>query len=187
MIYNANVKELADAPHSNYFESMSKKAHEGAINQARIDVADAQRKGNVGEAQRHGEQNREIAKIHAETAVQKTIRDSEKSRAEAELATAKTAFDRDVNIAQIEATRRTEERDEELRKVVEKKRAETELERLRALDVVKATILRESKQQAADAKNYEAQAQSNAEFYSEQKAADARAYKTQAAANAGMF
>ncbi|RDW72151.1 hypothetical protein BP5796_08185 [Coleophoma crateriformis] len=187
MIYNANVKELADAPHSNYFESMSKKAHEGAINQARIDVADAQRKGNVGEAQRHGEQNREIAKIHAETAVQKTIRDSEKARAEAELATAKTGFDRDVNIAQIEATRRTEERDEELRKAVEKKRAETELERLRALDVVKATILRESKQQAADAKNYEAQAQSNAEYYSEQKAADAHAYKTEAAANAAII
>jgi uncharacterized membrane protein YqiK len=35
-IYNANVKELRDAPNSNYFESLSRKAHEGAINQARI-------------------------------------------------------------------------------------------------------------------------------------------------------
>src|SRR4051812_13357451 len=77
-IYNANVKELKDAPKSNYFESLSKKAHEGAFNQARIDVAEAQRKGNVGEAQRQGEQNRDIAKIQAETAVQKTERDSEK-------------------------------------------------------------------------------------------------------------
>ncbi|PBP19554.1 flotillin domain-containing protein [Diplocarpon rosae] len=55
-------------------------------------------------------------------------------------------------------------------------RALTELERLRASDVVKATILRESKQQAADARNYEEQAHANAHFYSEQKAADARAY-----------
>ena len=61
-IYNANVKELRDAPNSSYFESLSRKAHEGAINQARIDVAEAQRKGTVGEAQRLGEQNREIAK-----------------------------------------------------------------------------------------------------------------------------
>jgi flotillin len=68
-IYNANVKELRDAPQSSYFESLSRKAHEGAINQARIDVAEAQRRGNVGEAQRQGEQNREIAKINAETAV----------------------------------------------------------------------------------------------------------------------
>jgi flotillin len=161
-IYNANVKELRDAPQSSYFESLSRKAHEGAINQARIDVAEAQRLGNVGEAARQGEQNREIAKINAETAVQKTERDSEKAKAEATLATRKAAFNRDVNIAQIEATRATEARDEELRKEVENKRAQTELERLRATDVVKATIARESKQQAADAKNYEEQARANA-------------------------
>jgi len=183
-IYNANVKELRDAPQSSYFESLSRKAHEGAINQARIDVAEAQRKGNVGEAARQGEQNREIAKINAETAVQKTERDSEKAKAEATLATRKTAFNRDVNIAQIEATRATEVRDEELRKEVEVKRAQTELERLRASDVVKATIARESKQQAADAKNYEEQARSNAALYSEQKAADAHAYKVRIEAEA---
>lgn len=64
-----------------------------------------------------------------------------------------------------------------MRKDVEVKRAYTELERLRASDVVKATILRESKQQAADAKNYEENARANAALYSEQKAADAHAYK----------
>ncbi|KAF3349531.1 hypothetical protein VdG2_02377 [Verticillium dahliae VDG2] len=51
-IYNANVKELRDAPESNYFESLSRKAHEGASNQARIDVAEARLRGNVGEARR---------------------------------------------------------------------------------------------------------------------------------------
>jgi flotillin len=161
-IYNANVKELKDAPDSNYFASLSKKAHEGASNQARIDVAEAQWKGNVGEAQRQGQQNREIAKIHADTAVQKTERDSEKAQAEATLATRKAAFDRDVSIAQIEATRATEARDEELLKQVEMKRAEKEVERLRASDVVKATILREAKQQAADAKGYEMEAAAKA-------------------------
>jgi flotillin len=56
------VKELKDAPNSIYFESLSRKAHEGATNQARIDVAEAQLRGNVGEARRKGEQEREIAK-----------------------------------------------------------------------------------------------------------------------------
>jgi flotillin len=161
-IYNANVKELKDAPDSNYFATLSKKAHEGASNQARIDVAEAQWKGNVGEAERHGKQNREIAKIHADTAVQKTERDTEKAQAEATLATRKAAFDRDVNIAQIEATRATEARDEELLKLVEMKRAQKEVERLRASDVVKATIAREAKQQAADAKAYEMEAAAKA-------------------------
>lgn len=67
-----------------------------------------------------------------------------------------------MNIAQIEATRATESRDEELRKEVEIKRAYTELERLRASDVVKATIAREAKQQAAEAKLYEEKAKAQA-------------------------
>jgi flotillin len=186
-IYNANVKELRDAPGSNYFESLSRKAHEGAINQARIDVAEAQRKGNVGEAQRVGEQNREIAKINAETAVQKTERDSERAKAEAQLAKAKTMYNKDVEIARIEAERATEARNAELQKEVEVKRALTELERLRASDVVKATIARESKQQAADASQYEQKARANADFFREQKAADAAAYKVQVQADAALL
>ncbi|TVY54844.1 Flotillin-like protein 1 [Lachnellula cervina] len=186
-IYNANVKELRDAPQSSYFESLSRKAAEGAINQARIDVAEAQRRGNVGEAQRHGEQNREIAKINAETAVQKTERDSERAQAEATLATRTTAFNRDVSIAQIEATRATESRDEELRKEVETKRAFTELERLRASDVVKATIARESKQQASDAKQYEEKTKAQAAFFAEQTAADAHAYRVRINAEASFL
>ncbi|TVY40088.1 Flotillin-like protein [Lachnellula subtilissima] len=185
-IYNANVKELRDAPQSSYFESLSRKAAEGAINQARIDVAEAQRRGNVGEAQRHGEQNREIAKINAETAVQKTERDSERAQAEATLATRTTVFNRDVSIAQIEATRATESRDEELRKDVETKRAFTELERLRASDVVKATIARESKQQAADARQYEEKTKAQAALFAEQNAADAQAYKVRVNAEASF-
>lgn len=183
-IYNANVKELGDAPGSNYFASLSKKAHEGASNQARIDVAEAQMHGNVGEAKRVGKQNQEIAKIHADTAVQKTERDTEKAQAEATLATRKAAFDRDVNIAQIEANRATEARDEELLKQVEIKRAQREVERLRASDVVKATILREAKQQAAEAKAYEMEAAAKADLYREQKAADAHAYKAKVNAEA---
>lgn len=69
-------------------------------------------------------------------------------------------------------------------KDVETLRAQTQLEKLRATDVVKATIARESTQQAADAKNYQENAQANAALYSEQKSADAKAYKTKIAADA---
>lgn len=175
-IYNANVKELKDAPGSVYFESLSRKAHEGATNQARIDVAEAQLRGNVGEAKRHGEQEREIAKIHAETAVQKTERDVERAQAESTLATKKAALDKDVEVARIEAQRATQLRDEELKREVETKKAAAELERLRAVDVVKATIAREAKQQAADASAYEVTAQAKAAYEKATRAADANAY-----------
>lgn len=186
-IYNANVKELKDAPNSVYFESLSRKAHEGATNQARIDVADAQLRGNVGEAQRRGEQEREIAKINAETAVQKTERDIERAAAEAHLNTRQTALTRDVDIARATAQRTLESKDEDLRKEVQIKRAAAEMERLRATDVVKATIARESKQQAADADAYEIAANARAAQEANQRQADATAYKTRVDAEAENF
>ncbi|KAI1471257.1 uncharacterized protein F4812DRAFT_413309 [Daldinia caldariorum] len=186
-IYNANVKELKDAAGSTYFQSLSQKAHEGATNQARIDVAEAQLRGNVGEAERHGQQERSIAKINAETAVQKTDRDVERAAAEANLATQKTILSRDVEIARIQATRATESRDEDLKKEVQVKRAAAELERLRAVDVVKASIARESKQHAADAKAYEVEAEARANFDKSNKATDAAAYRTKVDADTHAF
>lgn len=183
-IWNSNVKELKDAPNSNYFESLSRKAHEGATNQARIDVAEAQLKGNVGESQRKGEQEREIAKINAETAVAKTERDIERAQAEAHLDTKRTGLTRDVDIAKITAQRTLESKDEDLKREVELKRAGAEIERLRATDVVKATIARESKQQAADASAYEVEADARAKQEASQRQADAAAYQTRVAAEA---
>lgn len=113
----------------------------------------------------------------------------ERAKAEANLATEKALLNRDVDIARIQAKRATESRDEDLKKEVEMKRAGAELERLRATDVVKAEIQRESKQQAADAKAYEVQAEARANYEKSMRATDASAYQikmdaeTQAAAN----
>ena len=141
-------------------------------------MAEAQLRGNVGEARRHGEQEREIAKINAETAVQKTQRDIERDTAEATLATKNACLSRDVDIARIEARRTTEAKDEDLKKQVEIKRAAAEMERLRASDVVKATITREATEQAADAKAYEITADAAAKLEQQRKLADAHAYQT---------
>jgi flotillin len=47
-IYNANVKELQDTPGSEYFTTLSQKALEGALNQARVDVAHARMQASTG-------------------------------------------------------------------------------------------------------------------------------------------
>ncbi|KAF5139211.1 Flotillin-like protein 1 [Metarhizium anisopliae] len=179
--------ELKDAPGSVYFASLSRKAHEGATNQARIDVAEAQLRGNVGEAKRKGEQEREIAKIQADTAVQKTERDIERAAAEARLMTQQTHLTRDVDVTRVEAQRALESKDEDLKKQVEIKRAAAEMERLRAKDVVQATIARESKQQAADAAAYEVTANARANQEANQRLADADAYKTRVGAEAENY
>ena len=132
--------------------------------------------GEIGEAEKKSKSRQEISKIDAQTAVLETQRKSEKAKADAELATTQTHLDMNIKLAQIQASRSAESKDNELQRDVETKRAEMELERLRASDVVKAKINREVKAQSAEAS-----------LFTESKAADAKFYQQQQAAEAAFF
>jgi flotillin len=175
-IYNANVKELQDTPGSEYFAFLSRKAHEGALNQAKVDVAHARMQGEVGEAEKQGKTKQEVAKIHAQTAVLETERKAEKATADARFTDKEIEIERDLNVARINAKREAERRDAELQMDVEKKRALMELERLRATEVVQAQIEKEASQQKADA-----------ELYAQERAAEGKKYSEQAQAEADYF
>ncbi|KAI4155507.1 MAG: hypothetical protein LQ340_000960 [Diploschistes diacapsis] len=175
-IYNANVKELQDTPGSEYFQFLSRKAHEGASNQAKIDVANARMLGEIGEAEKKSRARQEISKIDAQTAVLETQRKSEKAKADAELATTQTQLDMNIKLAQIQALRGAEVKDNELQRDVETKRADMELERQRASDVVKAKINREVKAQAAEAALYTDSRKAEADYIRAAKEADAAYY-----------
>lgn len=172
-IYNANVKELQDTPGSEYFAFLSRKAHEGALNQARVDVAEARMRGEIGESEKQGKTKQEISKIDAETAVLETKRKAEKAKADADLVDCKTALDARNEMSKIAAKRQNEMKEAELQKQLQAKKAETELERLRANDVTKSKVAREAAQETA-----------NASYYTEQKAADAHLYKRKMEADA---
>lgn len=145
---------MQDTPGSEYFAFLSRKAHEGALNQAKIDVADARMKGDIGERQKQGLTKQEISKIEAETSILETKRKKEKATAEAELSVAQTELNMEIQQSEIKAKRAAEARDADLSKDVEKKRAEMELERQRATDVVKSVIAKETSQQQVDAAAY---------------------------------
>ena len=172
-IYNANVKELQDTPGSEYFAFLSRKAHEGALNQAKIDVAEARMRGEIGESEKKGKTTQEVSRIHAETAVLETKRRIDKAQADAQLTNRQTELDMGIRLAKISASRQAEAKDAELQKEVESKRGETELERLRATDVAKSKIQRESAEKAA-----------NATLYAQTKAADGYFYKHKLEADA---
>lgn len=186
-IYNANVKELQDMPGSQYFEFLSKKAHEGAQNQAKVDVANARMIGEVGEAERQGETKQKIAKINAHTAVLETERKIEQAAADSELKRRQIDLERGLTLERISAGRAAEEREAELQKTVEQKRAEAELERLRATTVTKAKIDRESAQEKADASVYSATKAADAKKYAENADAEARLYKAAKDADAALY
>lgn len=119
--------------------------------------------------------------------MQKTERDIERAQAEAHLATRQTALNRDVDIAKVTAQRTLQSTDEDLKKAVEIKRAGAELERLRATDLVKATIAKESTQQAADAAAYQVSADARAKQEAKQRDADADAYRIRLDAEATNY
>lgn len=171
--YNANVKELQDTPGSEYFAFLSRKAHEGALNQAKIDVAEARMRGEIGEAEKRGKTKQEISKIDAETAVLETKRRSEKAQADAQLTNRQTELDMGIELARIAARRQAEAKDADLQKDVETKRAEMELERLRATDVTKSKIAKESAQQKADATYYTQAKGADGQLYQQQKDTEA--------------
>ena len=185
--YNANVKELQDTPGSEYFKFLSRKAHEGASNQAKIDVANARMMGEIGEAEKKGKARQEISKIDAQTAVLETERKSEKAKADAALTTTQTKLDMNIKLAQIQAMRESEAKDAELQRTVELKRAEMELERRRATDVVRAKIDRESKQQAADGSYYAATKNADAALYQVNKEAEGLNFRVMREADAAFY
>jgi flotillin len=143
------------------------------LNQAKVDVAEARMRGEIGEKEKQGRTKQEISKIDAATAVLETERQGEKASAEAQLTTKRTELDMNINLAKIKAKRMAEQRDTELQKEVETKRAEMELERLRAIDVTKSKIAKETSMQNADAT-----------YYGQVKGADGSAYKVQKEAEA---
>ncbi|KAI9876131.1 MAG: hypothetical protein M1823_007336, partial [Watsoniomyces obsoletus] len=84
-----------------------------------------------------------------------------------------------IRLAQIKATRAAEARDAELQKDVETKKAATELERLRAKDLVKSKISKETAEQEADASYYRETKAADGKAYSAKQDAEARLYRQQ--------
>lgn len=156
---------------------LSRKAHEGASNQAKVDVASAKMMGEIGEAEKRGKTRQEISKIDAQTAVLETERKTEKAKADAELTTTEANLNMKVRLATIQATRQSEARDAELQKEVEIKRAEMELERRRAKEVVQAKIDRESAQQKSDAKLYTDRLNADGKRYQRSQEIEAAAFE----------
>jgi flotillin len=82
-------------------------------------------------------------------------------------------------MAQIKAQRASEARDAELQRDVETKKAATELERLRAKDLVRAQIAKETAEREADANFYRDSKKADAKAYAEKQDADAQLFKQQ--------
>ncbi|KAL1224252.1 Flotillin-like protein 2 [Cardamine amara subsp. amara] len=203
VIYNANVKQLVDVPGHEYFSYLGQKTQMEAANQARIDVAEAKMKGEIGSKertgltlqnaakidaeskiiamQRQGEGTKEEIKVKSEVKVFENQKEADVAKANAELAMKKAAWTKDAKVAEVEATKAVALREAELQTQVEKMNALTRTEKLKAEFLSKASVEYETKVQEANWELYKKQKQAEAVLYEKQKQAEARKAEADAA------
>lgn len=167
LIYNANVKQLVDVRGHEYFSYLGQKTQQEAANQAKVDVAEARMKGEIGAKSREGQTLQNAAKIDAETKIISTQRqgqgkkeeikvraevkvfenerEAEVAEANAELAKKKAAWTRAAQVAEVEAAKAVALREAELQKEVEMMNAMTMTEKLKAEFLSKASVEYETK------------------------------------------
>ncbi|KAK2973337.1 hypothetical protein RJ640_015092 [Escallonia rubra] len=196
LIYNANVKQLVDVPGHEYFSYLGQKTQMEAANQAKVDVAEARMKGEVGSKIREGQTLQNEAKIDAETKIISTQRqgegtkeeirvktavkvfqnqrEAEVAEANADLAKKKAGWAKEAQVAEVEATKAVALRDAELQREVEIMNALTRTEKLKAEFLSKASVEYETKVQEANWELYKKQKAAEAILYEREKEAEAQ-------------
>ncbi|KAM1331148.1 hypothetical protein ACFX13_044453 [Malus domestica] len=196
LIYNANVKQLVDVPGHEYFSYLGQKTQMEAANQARVDVAEARKKGEIGSKMREGETLQYAAKIDAETNIYGTkregegrmaeikvkaevkvyenVREAEVAEANAELAKKKAGWAKEAQVAEVEAAKAVALRDAELQTEVERMNVLTRTEKLKAEFLSKASVEYETKVQEANWELYNKQKVSEAILFQREKEAEAK-------------
>ncbi|OIW14988.1 hypothetical protein TanjilG_30707 [Lupinus angustifolius] len=202
LIYNANVKQLVDVPGHEYFSYLGQKTQMEAANQAKVDVAEAKKKGEIGaklrqgqtlqnaatidtetkivSTQRQGEGQKQEIKVKAEVKVFENQREAEIAEANSELAKKKAAWSKAAKVAEVEAAKAVALRDAELQGEVERMNALTTTQKLKAEFLSKASVEYETKVQEANWKLYKKQKEAEAILFEKEK--EAQAQKTLAEA-----
>ncbi|KAF8398776.1 hypothetical protein HHK36_014634 [Tetracentron sinense] len=216
LIYNANIKQLVDVPGHEYFSYLSQNIQTEAANQAKIDVAEAKMKGEIGAKLREGQTLQNAAKINAETKIVSTQREGEGKKEEikvstdvkifankreadlaeanAELATKKAGWAQRAQMAEVESAKAVAIRAAELQREVERKNAMTQTEKLKADFLCKASVDYEIKVQEANSELYNKQKSAEATFFEKEKevegqrlAAEASLYARKQAADGELY
>lgn len=151
VIKNANIRELEDVEGSSYFHNMRTRAVQAAINKAKVDTAEAERNGTVGESKQRSDMRQQVAKLEAEAKLVENERAAIVAQSAAELEKKKVGLAQLVEISKIEAKAAAEERAAILQQSVEEQRAKEELQKKRAVDLSKVVVENEMKVAKAEA------------------------------------
>lgn len=170
MVNNLSIEEMVDQPGSEYFSSLRQKIVETAANTAKIEVAEARRKGNVGEKDKFFRYVSIELKVYiffceffsAQQSISKAETDSKlviNTNMERvavslrSLAVVNAENKRAEEMAQTEANMAVKQKQAELNSFWEIARAKQEEEKLRADELSKIRIAAEGKNENNNKKN----------------------------------
>lgn len=126
-LINVNITDITDE--SGYIESIGKKAAATAVNQAKIDVAEQVKKGDIGQSEADMQRRVQVASYNAQAV-------EGENTAKAQIA----AYDADLTEEEASASRRAEVANQQAIADIELERAKAEENRLVAMDVVPREI-----------------------------------------------
>lgn len=139
-IYNANIKELQDGAESKYFRTVHQKKISEVENSAKVDVAYANKFGDIGQKEREAMTRQQVAQYESETIQQENKRSQEIERSNAELKIVQADAFKRTTLARIESEKATEVKEAELQTDVENKRIAMQTEYLKSIELSQAQI-----------------------------------------------
>jgi flotillin len=185
-VYNANIEELRDMEGNEYFVFLRKRALEGAVNNAKVAVAEQNKIGNVGEKEHLTETRQKLAEFEKQAKLTENERDREILQSNTDLSVASADLTKKKAIAEAEGKASADIRTLELQKEVEVIRNKQEIERLRASEFSVASVAAEIaiKKSEGIANALKLEAEGKASALTTEARAKAEATKLQAEADA---
>ena len=175
-IYNANIEELKDGDQSNYFKSLSQRIKSEAENRAKTEVAEQNKKGEIGVKEREGETRQQISIIEADTTLVENQRQEQILKSKAELEKTRAEQNLIITHAKIKADNEALIKRMELEKDVEIKRAHMELEKQRATDFSTVQVKAEIDAKKAEGESSSQKILADANLYSSMKETEAKLF-----------
>lgn len=186
-IYNANIEELKDSETSNYFKSLSQKIKSEAENKAKVDIAEQNKRGDIGYKEREGETRQKNSIIEAETTLIENLKKQEILKSKAELEKTRAEQDLIISQANIKSDNEALLIKMEMQKMVENKRNEMEIEKQRASSLSLTTVKAEMEAKEAEGQANSKKILADASLYTIQKDSDAKLYAKQREAEAEIY
>lgn len=187
IIYNATIRELKDSNDSTYFHNRSQKKEKETENNAKIDIAEAVKKGTIGAKERDAHTRQQVAQFESDTIKLENERNQEMEKSAALLKIVQAEQQRLTEIAKIEAINAAKIRQAELEKEMEQKRAQSETERIRSIELSKAQAMAETVAKVAEGQASAVKIKAEADLFAKQKDAEALQYAKQKDAEAMQY